>query len=285
MLTEFKLIECPRDAMQGISRFIPTELKIQYLSHLLSLDFDVLDCGSFVNPESVPQMADTAEVISEISKIESKTKLLVIVANERGALRAVVHPKISYLGYPFSISETFQRRNTNSTRQDAFIRLAKIQEIAMASGKEVVAYISMGFGNPYGDEYSPEITIEWAEKIASLGIRIISLADTMGVANTKDIEKTYMGLINHLPHIEFGAHFHSTPSDWLPKIESAYLAGCKRFDGAILGFGGCPFASDHLVGNIATENLIHFINKTNSNKIFSFLSEDTLNLASKVFNS
>lgn len=285
MLTEFKLVECPRDAMQGISRFISTELKIEYLSHLLTLDFDVLDCGSFVNPESVPQMADTAEVISEISKIESKTKMLVIVANERGALRAVVHPKISYLGYPFSISETFQRRNTNSTRQDSFIRLAKIQEIAMASGKEVVAYISMGFGNPYGDDYRPEITIEWAEKIASLGIRTISLADTMGMANSKDIEITYSGLINHLPHIEFGAHFHSNPKDWHSKIESAYQNGCRRFDGAIMGFGGCPFASDHLVGNIATENLIQFINNLNCDKKYSLLSVSTMNFASKVFNS
>ena len=255
---EFSIVECPRDAMQGISKFIPTEVKISYIKSLLECNFDVLDCGSFVNPESVPQMADTAEVIAAISEVETQTKFLVIVANERGALRAVAFPKIKYLGYPFSLSETFQKRNTNSTQMDAFIRLAKIQEIALASNKEVVAYISMAFGNPYGDQY-----MYWADKIGSLGIRTISLADTTGQANLEDIEKLYSNLVNHFPHIEFGAHFHAKPFDWENKIETAIQFGCRRFDGAILGFGGCPFAKDELVGNIPTEHLIQYLETNN----------------------
>lgn len=246
--------------MQGMSNFIPTSVKIDYLKSLLACNFEVLDCGSFVNPESVPQMADTHEVISAISDTDSNTKLLVIVANERGALKAVIHPKIKYLGYPFSLSETFQRRNTNSTQQDAFIRLAKIQEIAEASGKEVVAYISMAFGNPYNDEYHAEMAMHWAEKIGSIGVRTISLADTTGQAQISDIQLIFSNLIPHFPHIEFGAHFHARPFDWEHKIKAALIEGCKRFDGALLGFGGCPFAKDDLTGNIPTEQLVRFLN-------------------------
>lgn len=256
---DFKIVECPRDAMQGMSTFIPTDIKIDYLKSLLACNFEVLDCGSFVNPESVPQMADTNEVIAAISEIESDTKLLVIVANERGALKAVIHPKIKYLGYPFSLSETFQRRNTNSTQQDAFIRLAKIQEIAEASGKEVVAYISMAFGNPYNDVYHAEMAMQWAEKIGSIGVRTISLADTTGQAQISDIQSIFSNLIPHFPHIEFGAHFHAKPFDWEHKIKAALNEGCKRFDGALLGYGGCPFAKDDLTGNIPTEQLLTFL--------------------------
>lgn len=256
---DFKIVECPRDAMQGMSTFIPTDIKIDYLKSLLACNFEVLDCGSFVNPESVPQMADTNEVISAISEVETDTKLLVIVANERGALKAVIHPKIKYLGYPFSLSETFQRRNTNSTQQDAFIRLAKIQEIAEASGKEVVAYISMAFGNPYNDVYHAEMAMQWAEKIGSIGVRTISLADTTGQAQISDIQSIFSNLIPHFPHIEFGAHFHAKPFDWEHKIKAALNEGCKRFDGALLGYGGCPFAKDDLTGNIPTEHLLTFL--------------------------
>ncbi len=256
---DFKIVECPRDAMQGMSTFIPTDIKIDYLKSLLACNFEVLDCGSFVNPESVPQMADTNEVISAISEVETDTKLLVIVANERGALKAVIHPKIKYLGYPFSLSETFQRRNTNSTQQDAFIRLAKIQEIAEASGKEVVAYISMAFGNPYNDVYHAEMAMQWAEKIGSIGVRTISLADTTGQAQISDIQSIFSNLIPHFPHIEFGAHFHAKPFDWEHKIKAAVNEGCKRFDGALLGYGGCPFAKDDLTGNIPTEHLLTFL--------------------------
>ena len=256
-----EVVECPRDAMQGIKQFIPTETKIKYISKLLAQEFDVLDCGSFVSPAAVPQMADTAEVIEAISQIETDTKLLVIVANERGAIRAAAFPKIKYLGYPFSISETFQRRNTNQSRQDAFLQLAKIQEIALASGKEVVAYISMAFGNPYGDNYNTEMVIEWTEKIAGLGIRIISLADTTGMADEQQIIATYSSLIPHLPHISIGGHFHAKREVASSKINAALIGGCRRLDGAILGYGGCPFAKDELVGNIPTETLMEALGK------------------------
>lgn len=269
--------------MQGISKFIPTAVKIEYIKSLLECNFDVLDCGSFVNPESVPQMADTSEVIAAISEVETNTKFLVIVANERGALRAVAYPKIKYLGYPFSLSETFQRRNTNSTQQDAFIRLAKIQEIAQVSHKEVVAYISMAFGNPYGDEYNTEMAIHWAEKIGSLGIRTISLADTTGQATIENIQKLFGNLVNHLPHIEFGAHFHAKPFDWEDKIKVAIENGCKRFDGAILGFGGCPFAKDELVGNIPTEQLLKYLSVNNYIPDKYLISENIINAASNAY--
>ncbi len=247
------LVECPRDAMQGIKTFIPTEVKVAYLKTLLAQGFDVLDCGSFVNPESIPQMADTAEVIQAISEVETETKLLVIVANERGALRAVAYPKIKYLGFPLSVSETFQKRNTNASREEAFRRLARIQDIAVASGKEVVAYLSMAFGNPYGDEWSPQEVAEWASKIASLGIRTLSLADTVGSANGDDLGKLFEIIQHRLPHIILGVHLHANPSESLEKVKAAYAHGCRRFDGALGGFGGCPMAKDDLVGNIPSE--------------------------------
>lgn len=255
------LVECPRDAMQGIKTFIPTAVKIQYLTTLLQQGFDVLDCGSFVNPESIPQMADTAEVIQAISEIETKTKLLVIVANERGALRAVAYPKIKYLGFPLSVSETFQKRNTNASREEAFRRLARIQDIAVASGKEVVAYLSMAFGNPYGDEWSSKEVAEWASKIASLGIRIISLSDTVGTANAEQLGDLFSEIHDRLPHVEVGVHLHAKPNEWLAKVEAAYNHGCRRFDAALGGFGGCPMAKDDLVGNIPSEGAFSWLSQ------------------------
>jgi hydroxymethylglutaryl-CoA lyase len=252
-------VECPRDAMQGIKQFIPTEIKIKYLKHLLSIGFDVLDCGSFVNPESIPQMADTAEVLHGISSVKSNTKLLVIIANERGALRAASFANVSYLGYPFSISETFQRRNTNASRDEAYRRLAKIQDIAMASNKEVVAYLSMAFGNPYGDPYNADEIVDWGQKIAALGIRIISLADTIGNATSEDITSIFAEVKRKLPHLQIGIHLHSKPYDWEAKVKAAYISGCRRFDGAMAGFGGCPMAKDELVGNIPTEEVLPWL--------------------------
>lgn len=252
-------VECPRDAMQGIKTNIPTEIKIKYIQHLLSIGFDVLDCGSFVNPESIPQMADTAEVLSAIQLQNTKTKLLVIVANERGALRAASFNHISYLGYPFSISETFQRRNTNANREEAYRRLAKIQDIAKASNKEVVAYLSMAFGNPYGDEYSSEEIVEWGLKIAALGIRTISLADTIGSATETQIAEIFSLVQSKLPHLNVGLHLHAKPGEWEIKIKAAFDHGCRRFDGAMGGFGGCPMAKDELVGNIPTEEVLPWL--------------------------
>jgi hydroxymethylglutaryl-CoA lyase len=247
--------------MQGIKTFIPTAVKIQYLTTLLRQGFDVLDCGSFVNPESIPQMADTAEVIQAISEVDTNTELLVIVANERGALRAVAYPKIKYLGFPLSVSETFQKRNTNASREEAFRRLARIQDIAVASGKEVVAYLSMAFGNPYGDEWSSKEVAEWASKIASLGIRIISLSDTVGTANAEQLGDLFSEIHDRLPHVEVGVHLHAKPNEWLAKVEASYNHGCRRFDAALGGFGGCPMAKDDLVGNIPSEGAFSWLSQ------------------------
>lgn len=262
---DFEIVECPRDAMQGITELISTEKKINYLKRLISKGFDVLDCGSFVNPSAVPQMADTAEVLQHISEFRNlnehycNTKFLVIVANERGAARASAFASVDFLGFPFSVSEEFQRRNTNSTRENAFIELAKIQEIAQSAGKKVVAYISMGFGNPYNEEYSEDLVFKWAERIASLGIRTISISDTTSNASPDLIYNLYSTLIPKLPHVKFGAHLHAPSDNWETKIQACIQAGVKRFDGAILGFGGCPFAKNDLVGNIPTEGLLRYL--------------------------
>ena len=272
------LVECPRDAMQGIKTFIPTAVKIQYLTTLLRQGFDVLDCGSFVNPESIPQMADTAEVIQAISEVETNTELLVIVANERGALRAVAYPKIKYLGFPLSVSETFQKRNTNASREEAFRRLARIQDIAVASGKEVVAYLSMAFGNPYGDDWSAQEVAEWASKIASLGIRIISLSDTVGKANAEQLGDLFSAIHDRLPHVEVGVHLHAKPNEWLAKVEAAYNHGCRRFDAALGGFGGCPMAKDDLVGNIPSEGAFSWLSQRESAGLTMKIQWDELRL-------
>jgi hydroxymethylglutaryl-CoA lyase len=257
-MKKLKLIECPRDAMQGWANFIPTEKKIEYLNQLLKVGFDTLDFGSFVSPKAIPQMADTALVYDALDLENTDTKLLAIIANVRGAETAVSFEKIKYLGFPFSISETFQQRNTNSSIAEAFKTVEAIQNFCQKSEKQLVVYFSMGFGNPYNDLYNVEIVAAWAEKMSRIGIEIISLSDTVGVADNQIITKLFTGLIPKYPNIEFGAHFHATNDTWQMKIQSAYQAGCLRFDGAIGGFGGCPMAEDELVGNINTQNMIQY---------------------------
>jgi len=252
------LVECPRDAMQGWKHFIPTQDKIKYLNALLNVGFDVLDCGSFVSAKAIPQMADTAEVIASLNWKESATKLLVIVANERGAEEAVKFDAIRYLGFPFSISPSFQLRNTNSTLEESFDRVKSIQALCEKHGKQLVIYLSMGFGNPYGDPYGEEILFHWANQMTALGIRIISLADTVGVATPDQISSALQSLIPAYPEVEFGVHLHADSLNWKPKMEAALAAGCHRFDGAIKGIGGCPMAQDELVGNMDTEKMIGF---------------------------
>jgi len=253
-----KLIECPRDAIQGISNFICTEEKVEYYQSLLKVGFDTLDCGSFVSPKVIPQMADTSKVISALDLSKTKTKLLTIIANERGALEAVKHDNISYLGYPFSVSENFQMRNTRKTISESIQLLKRICEIAKTHNRQVVVYLSMGFGNPYGDPWSTEIIENWTEQIIALGVNIISISDTLGTAQLDAISNLYSTLIPRYPHVEFGAHFHTNPILWYEKVNEAYLAGCKRFDGTIKGWGGCPMAQDALVGNMPMEKLISY---------------------------
>ena len=254
-----KIIECPRDAMQGIDEFIATDQKIGYINKLLGVGFDTIDFGSFVSPKAIPQMADTHNVIKSLDLGASRSKLLVIVANERGAEEASAYPQISYMGYPFSISETFQQRNTNASISESVERVKRIVEICNSSNQELVIYISMGFGNPYGDPWDEEFAAGWVEQIAGMGVRIISLADTVGVAKPEAVSFMFSHLIPQFPDVEFGAHLHATPSNWKAKISAAYEAGCRRFDGAIKGYGGCPMAEDELVGNMATENIISYL--------------------------
>lgn len=254
-----KIIECPRDAWQGHPHFIPTDQKIDYLNKLLQVGFDTIDFGSFVSATAMPQVRDTAELVSKLNLTNSTTKLLAIVANERGASEACAFDEISYLGYPFSVSETFQLRNTNATIEKSLGRVEKIQSLCQQNNKKLVLYISMGFGNPYGDVWNPEIVLQWIEKLSSFGITIFSLADTVGMASVDDIRSLFNQLIFKNPALEFGAHFHTKPEDWKTKIEAAYEAGCRRFDGALLGYGGCPMAQDDLIGNIPTERLLDFL--------------------------
>lgn len=257
-----KFIECPRDAMQGWTKQISTADKISYLNSLLDVGFDTLDFGSFVSAKAIPQMADTAEVLKGLHP-GSNTKLLAIVANVRGAEEAVSHEAIHYLGFPFSISETFQLRNTNKTIPEALEQVQTIQELCVKNSKQLVIYISMGFGNPYGDPYDADTVLYWANSFAELEVPVISLADTVGVARPEGITQLFSKLIPAYPEIEFGAHFHSTPQAWEEKIAAAYDNGCRRFDSAIRGIGGCPMAQDDLVGNIATENLVAFCRSRN----------------------
>ncbi|MEQ8474881.1 hydroxymethylglutaryl-CoA lyase [Fulvivirga sp.] len=254
-----KIIDCPRDAMQGIHEFIPTEKKIEYINQLLKVGFDTIDFGSFVSPKAIPQLKDTVEVLENLDLDSTKSKLLAIVANTRGAEDAVKHEAITYLGFPFSISETFQQRNTNKSIVEALNTLNEIQELCVKHNKVLVTYISMGFGNPYGDPFDVDVVAKFTDIISSLGISIISLADTIGVSNDENITYLYTNLIKAYPHVEFGAHLHSNPATALDKIKSAYKAGCKRFDGAIRGFGGCPMAKDDLTGNIATELIVSYL--------------------------
>jgi hydroxymethylglutaryl-CoA lyase len=256
-----KIIECPRDAMQGLKDFIPTEVKANYINLLLKAGFDTLDFGSFVSPKAIPQMRDTAEVLSKLDLIGNPTKLLAIVANSRGAEDAAAFAEIDYLGYPFSISETFQLRNTNATIQESLERVKQIQDICKRFNKQLVLYISMGFGNPYGDPWNAEIVKTWVDQLQALDINIFQLSDTIGVATPQSIRYIFSELIAAYPELEFGAHFHTVPQLWYEKIEAAYQSGCRRYDGAIKGYGGCPMAKDDLTGNMPTENMIAYFHE------------------------
>lgn len=253
-----KIIECPRDAMQGLHDFIDTEVKVAYINALLRVGFHTLDFGSFVSPKAIPQMRDTAEVLSKLDLTGVTTKLLAIIANERGAQDACAFEEISYLGYPFSVSETFQMRNTNATIADSLERVKAIQNLCVKHQKQLVVYVSMGFGNPYGDEWNVEIVQKWVDILADLDIKIISLSDTIGVADEKTITYLFKNLIPPYPDVEFGAHFHTRPDEWQEKVSAAHRHGCRRFDGAIKGYGGCPMAKDDLTGNMPTENLLSY---------------------------
>jgi hydroxymethylglutaryl-CoA lyase len=253
-----RIIECPRDAMQGWPGLIPTEQKINYLNSLLRVGFDTLDFGSFVSPKAIPQMADTKEVLNGLDLHSSKTKLLAIVANQRGAEEAVLYDEITYLGFPFSISPTFQLRNTNSTMDESMERIDAIQELCIKNGKQLVVYLSMGFGNPYGDPYNEEILLQWAAEMVEKEVQVLSLADTVGLATPAQISLALAALIPAYPDVEFGVHLHSTRSNRQEKLEAAWTAGCRRFDGALKGIGGCPMAQDDLVGNMDTEGMIDF---------------------------
>jgi hydroxymethylglutaryl-CoA lyase len=258
-----KLIECPRDAMQGIKHFINTDIKVAYINKLLKVGFHTIDFGSFVSPKAIPQMRDTAAVLSALDLSETDTQLLAIVANKRGALDASVFEEISYLGYPFSISETFQQRNTNASIEESLDRVMEIQSICKANDKKLVVYISMAFGNPYGDPWNVEICQKWVNTLADMDIQHLALSDTIGVASADSIAYLFGNLIPPNPELEFGAHLHTRAENWREKVQAAYDNGCRRFDGAIKGYGGCPMARDELTGNMPTENLIDFFKKSN----------------------
>lgn len=272
MSESVKIIECPRDAMQGIKDFIPGVQKAKYIQSLLGCGFDTIDFGSFVSPKSIPQMVDTAEVLSMLDLSKTKSKLLAIVANIRGAEEAVQHSEIQYLGFPFSISENFQMRNTHKTIAQSVETLQEIFNIAHTANKEVVTYLSMGFGNPYGDPWNVEIVGEWTEKLSSMGAKILSLSDTVGTSTPETIAYLFSNLIPKYPEIEFGAHLHTTPDRWHEKIDSAYRSGCRRFDGAIQGFGGCPMAKDDLTGNMPTEKMLSYFSSQKVKSGINWLS-------------
>ena len=281
-----KIIECPRDAMQGIKTFIPTARKVTYIQSLLRVGFDTIDFGSCVSPKAIPQMQDTAEVLAQLDLSLTQSKLLAIIANTQGAIAASQHQPIQYLGFPFSISENFQMRNTHKTIAESLVTLQEILEIADKSNKEVITYLSMGFGNPYGDPWSMEIVGEWTEKLSNMGVKILSLSDTVGSSTPDVIQYLFSHLIPKYPKIEFGAHLHTTPDKWFEKIDAAYNAGCRRFDGAIQGFGGCPMAKDVLTGNMPTEKLVSFFTSKKENTNISAMSfESAYNEASKLFGS
>ena len=283
-MNKIHLVECPRDAMQGWKNFISTEKKVQYINALLKVGFDTLDMASFVSAKAIPQMADSKDVVEKISLENTNTKLLAIVANLRGAAEAVNFYKLSYLGYPFSISPTFQLRNANSTIEDSLITVEKIQELCRKNNKELVVYISMAFGNPYGDEYNEDIVLKWVNALSKLNIKIVSIADTVGLATQPQITSIFKKLISIYPEISFGVHLHSSVTNWKNKIDAALQAGCKRFDGALNGIGGCPMADDELVGNINTELMIPYFEEQN---ILPVINKDALKhaliLADKIF--
>ena len=283
-MNKIKIIECPRDAMQGIKPFIPTERKVDYIQSLLRVGFDTIDFGSFVSPKAIPQMQDTAAVLAQLDLSQTNSKLLAIIANTQGAVLASEHKEIQYLGFPFSISENFQMRNTHKTIAESITTLNEILEIAYKHQKEVVTYISMGFGNPYGDPWNVDIVGEWTEKLASMGVKIVSLSDTIGSSTPEVIDYLFSNLIPKYPTIEFGAHLHTTPDKWFEKIDAAYQAGCRRYDGAIQGFGGCPMAKDDLTGNIPTEKMLSYFTQQKADTNTSPMSfESAYNVASRLF--
>ena len=279
-----KLIECPRDAMQGWPYLIPTQKKIEYINALLKVGFDTIDFGSFVSPKAIPQMADTKEVLSGLNLHQTQSKLLSIVANTRGAEEAVTYDEISCLGFPFSISETFQKRNTNASINEALVTVNHIHQLCVQKRKKLVLYLSMAFGNPYGDDYNEEIVYQWISRLQDSGIDLISLADTVGLATAEQVEKLVSLVKNNFPHIEFGVHLHSTPEDCIFKVDAALKAGCVRFDGALKGFGGCPMAGNQLVGNIDTEIMIeHFTQLKLLKEMDRKALQNSIQLASEIF--
>ncbi len=284
MENEVKIIECPRDAMQGIKEFIPTEKKIRYIQSLLDVGFDTIDFGSFVSPRAIPQMRDTAQVVENLDLSGTKTKLLAIIANMRGAEDACRFEQIEYLGYPFSLSEIFQMRNTSKTIEQSCDLLKEILNKADKHNKKLNVYFSMGFGNPYGDPWSEEIVEEWVVKVKEMGVKLISLSDTVGTADADTIHKLFKYLIPKYPSIEFGAHLHTHPKTWYEKVDAAYQGGCRRFDSAIKGYGGCPMAKDELVGNLPTEKLLsYFARNSIETSINPLAFENAYNEAQRVF--
>ena len=281
-----KLIECPRDAMQGIHDFIPTETKIDYINNLLKVGFDTIDFGSFVSPKAIPQLIDTAKVLNKLKLEGTNSKLLAIIANERGANDACNFEEIDYLGFPFSISETFQQRNTNSSIEESLGRVGNIQNLCERHNKTMVVYISMAFGNPYGDVWNPEIATEWTDKLVNeIGIKVLALADTTGVSNPENITQLFGSIIPEFPSVEIGAHLHTTPETWEEKVHAAVQSGCTRFDSAIKGYGGCPMAADDLTGNMPTENLLAYFKKSKQHtEINKSAFEDSVQLANTLFN-
>jgi hydroxymethylglutaryl-CoA lyase len=284
LTSHIKLIECPRDAMQGMEKFIPTELKIKYLNLLLKVGFHTLDFGSFVSAKAIPQLKDTSEIVSKLDLANSITKLLAIVANYRGAEDACQFDEITFVGFPLSLSETFQQRNTNKSITQAFVELNQIQELILKKNKQLVVYLSMGFGNPYGDPYNSSYIEEFVSKLDKMDVKFISPSDTIGVSNPESIFKLFTPLIQNFPHIEFGAHLHSTPYQSLEKIEAIFKSGCYRLDGAIRGFGGCPMAKDELVGNLATEQIIKYLHENSiSTNINNQFMDEALKMSLEVF--
>jgi hydroxymethylglutaryl-CoA lyase len=286
MSSTVKIIECPRDAMQGIKSFIPTSKKVQYIQSLLRVGFDTIDFGSFVSPKAIPQMVDTAEVLSLLDLSKTSSKLLAIIANSRGALEAASYKEIDFLGFPFSISENFQMRNTHKTINQSIDTLKEVLSIAETHDKRVVVYLSMAFGNPYGDPWDVDIVGEWTNRLNRMGVEIISLSDTVGSSTPQTISYLFKNLISAYKHIEFGAHLHTNPLHWHSKVEAAYKAGCIRFDGAIQGFGGCPMANDQLTGNMPTEKLLSYFTTQKSLHQLNALSfESAYNEAKKIFSN
>jgi hydroxymethylglutaryl-CoA lyase len=281
---KLQLVECPRDAMQGWEHFIPTERKIEYINSLLEVGFDTIDFGSFVSPKAIPQMADTKDVVAGLKLESSKSKLLAIVANTRGAEEAIVYSEISFLGFPFSVSPTFQQRNTNSTIEEGLQRVEEIQNLCLKNNRQLVIYLSMGFGNPYDDDYNEEILLKWAGEMVRREIKIISLADTIGIATPQQISFALNSLIPKYPDTTIGVHLHSTPENWKQKLQAAVNAGCGRLDGALKGIGGCPMAQDDLVGNMNTEWIISYLEERN---LIDGLNKDalqkSLQIASEIF--